>query len=417
MRVQAQCAQEKRKNTDSEFAQLAAFCRALSIVLMFVAFVLSRFLRRSTSWCISPRYNSTSSKTRGVSLEYVSGHEALRWQEHFDAVIDVRSPCEYAEDHVVGAENWPILSDAEREQVGKQYALESFKARIDAAPVVARNLSEMHLKFRNHPKSWRALIYCWRGGLRSQTVAFYLKSIGFHVKLVDGGYKSIRNSIIEQLEQLPKRFHFRVLCGATGCGKTEILKHLSNQHEQVLNLEDLGNHRGSILGHEETAQPTQRHFEMRIVQQLRAFESNRVVFVESESKKLGKLRIPDLLMETIRNSPCFAVEMEMEHRIRFIIRTYDSLKNSSIVRLLELLRKHKPKEIVDRWIELANSKNWEELVRRLIVEHYDASYQRSLNANFKVRVETFRVDDDSLNALNQTAKLIAAHQTNKIESS
>lgn len=222
--------------------------------------------------------------------------------DSFDTIIDVRSPSEFAEDHVPGAINCPVLSDEERVRVGTIYKqVNAFEAKKIGAALVARNIAEhIEAQFLDKPRNWKPLIYCWRGGNRSGAMAHILSQIGWHVQKLDGGYKKYRGEVNRALAAWPPRFTFQVVCGMTGSGKTRLLQVLESVGAQVLDLEKLAAHRGSVLGGlPSESQPSQKAFETRIWQLLRGFNPAQPVFVESESKKVGNLRVPEALMQKI----------------------------------------------------------------------------------------------------------------------
>jgi tRNA 2-selenouridine synthase len=191
--------------------------------------------------------------------------------DRFSEVVDVRSPAEFAEDHIPGAINRPVLNDAERERVGTIYKqVNPFEARKLGAALVSRNIAR-HIDehFVGKGKDYRPLVYCWRGGQRSGSLALVLNQIGFRVSVLHGGYKTYRGEVMDGLRDLPKRFDFRILAGATGSGKTRVLRALAEAGGQVLDLEAIACHRGSLLGSEPDApQPAQRWFESQLHQQL-----------------------------------------------------------------------------------------------------------------------------------------------------
>jgi tRNA 2-selenouridine synthase len=189
----------------------------------------------------------------------------------FDAVIDTRSPAEFADDHIPGAVNLPVLTDTERAEVGTLYKQVSpFAARKVGAAYVSRNIAR-HLEthFADKPKEYRALVYCWRGGQRSGSFALVLGQVGFRTTVLAGGYKAYRGEVMDGLREMAGRITFRVLAGRTGSGKTAVLRELDTRGGNVLDLEDLAAHRGSLLGSEPGCpQPPQRLFESRLFQRL-----------------------------------------------------------------------------------------------------------------------------------------------------
>ncbi|NDC09147.1 MAG: tRNA 2-selenouridine(34) synthase MnmH [Oxalobacteraceae bacterium] len=305
----------------------------------------------------------------------------------FDSIIDVRSPAEFALDHMPGAINCPVLNDTERVSVGTLYKQQSpFEARKLGAAIVARSIAH-HLEqhFQAMPKQWKPLIYCWRGGNRSGSMALIFAKVGWPVVQLDGGYKAYRHGVMQVLEQLPLSLQFRVICGTTGSGKSRLLNFLSQAGAQVLDLEQLAAHRGSVLGGLPlNPQPSQKMFETRLWQALRGFTPDRVVYVESESKKIGDLRVPGALMDRIRSSPCVQVQISTNDRVKLLIEDYPHLvKDTELLtaQLSHLTQLH-GKEKIQRWQALAENGEVASLVEALLLEHYDPAYLRSIEKNF-----------------------------------
>lgn len=314
--------------------------------------------------------------------------EALASLDAFDAIIDVRSPSEFAEDRIPGAINCPVLDDDERRRVGTQYTQESaFAARRQGAALVARNIAR-HLEqtFAAMPRQWRPLVYCWRGGQRSAAMAHVLGSVGWPVRRLDGGYRAFRRQVIADLEVLPRQFRLRIVCGPTGSGKSRLLQHLARRGAQVLDLESLARHRGSVLGAlPDSPQPSQKHFETELWSGLRSFDPRQPVFVESESRKVGRLRLPDALLEHMRAAECIELRLPSEARVRLLRDEYAHLEtdSSTLLQQLESLVPLHGRQRVETWKRLASEARWEEMVIRLLGEHYDPAYQRSIGRNFR----------------------------------
>lgn len=313
--------------------------------------------------------------------------EALARIEEFDTIIDVRSSSEFMLDHLPGAINCPVLNDEERARVGTLYKQHSpFEARKVGAALVARNVaSHLEQQFGDRGREWKPLLYCWRGGNRSGSMALIFAKIGWPAMLIEGGYKEYRRSVVADLEQLPSQLEFRAICGTTGSGKSRLLQFLEHAGAQVLDLEQLAAHRGSVLGGLPTeAQPSQKMFETRIWQALRKFTPERVVYVESESKKIGDLRVPEALMEKMRASPCVRLQTSTADRVRLLVEDYPHLVSDSELlgrQLAHLIPLH-GHEKINRWLSLAESGNTAALVEALLVEHYDPAYLRSIDRNF-----------------------------------
>src|SRR5574341_2585405 len=203
--------------------------------------------------------------------------------KQFDTIIDVRSPAEYAEDHIPGAISAPVLDDAERAQVGTLYKQVSpFDAKKIGAALVAKNIAE-HVghQFRDKPKTWRPLVYCWRGGKRSGSMAHILKEIGWNAETLEGGYKAYRRWVVAQLQSVPTSLEFIVIHGPTGSGKSRFLAALRRAGAQALDLEDLAAHRGSVLGNlPDRPQPAQKMFESLLLKELQGLDPSRALYVE-----------------------------------------------------------------------------------------------------------------------------------------
>jgi tRNA 2-selenouridine synthase len=313
---------------------------------------------------------------------------ALQALQSFDAIIDVRSPSEFAEDHIPGALNFPVLDDAERALIGTMHKQESaFAARKRGAALVAANIAR-HLQTPvfDQPRDWRPLVYCWRGGQRSGAMTHVLGRIGWHAQQLDGGYRAYRRSVLVALETLPLPLEFRVICGTTGSGKSRLLQSLRQAGAQVLDLEDVAQHRGSVLGDLPKApQPSQKWFESQLWDALRRLDPARPVFVESESRKIGSLRLPQALIDHMRAAPCIVVTLPLHERVRLLRQEYAHFEDdaATLGTQLDCLTALHGRERISLWKTLAADGRWDEMVERLLVEHYDPAYVRSIERNFR----------------------------------
>jgi tRNA 2-selenouridine synthase len=260
--------------------------------------------------------------------------------------------------------------------------------------LVARNIGAfIERKLADKPRDWTPLVYCWRGGERSGALTHVLTRVGWRARQLEGGYKSFRRHVVAELDVLPARFDFRVICGRTGSGKSRLLQQLVLAGAQVLDLEQLAHHRGSVLGGlPSLPQPSQRTFETRIWSTLRALQPGRQVFVESESRKVGDLRVPDALIAAMRASACIHVDVPTPERVKLLRDEYEHLERSPahLAAQLDCLVALHGRERVAHWKSLADAGRWDELVERLLVEHYDPAYQRSIHRNF-ARIDGARV--------------------------
>lgn len=350
-----------------------------------------------------------------MPLVTITAGEALQRLAEFDALIDARSESEYAEDRLPGAINWPSLNDAERALVGTEYKQVSpFAARKRGAALVARNIAaHIEREAMDKPKGWQPLVYCWRGGQRSGALATVLAQIGFRVHVLEGGYREYRRAVIVALEELPARFHLRVVCGTTGSGKSRLLQRLAMLGAQVLDLEALAEHRGSVLGLVPgQPQPGQKQFESRLWDVLRRFDAARPVIVESESRKVGDLRVPEKLIERMRAAPCIHLELSLEGRVALLMQDYDFFVRDAeaFCARLDALRVLRGHETVNRWQALARAGQHAIVVRELLVTHYDPVYLQSMKRNF-AGFETPQLAlewDGSEVALDEAARRVAA---------
>jgi tRNA 2-selenouridine synthase len=305
----------------------------------------------------------------------------------FDEVIDVRSPAEYAEDHVPGAHNYPVLYDAERAEIGTMYKQVSpFASKRRGAALVARNIAR-HLEesFAAKERTWRPLVYCWRGGKRSEAMVHVLRQVGWQAAQLEGGYKAYRREVVASLETLSGVFRYVVLCGETGSAKSRLLEALAAAGAQALDLEGLARHRGSVLGQlPGEPQPAQKMFETRVWDALRRFDANRPVFVEAESKKIGQVQVPEGLIQRMRASECVRIEAPAPERVRFLLAEYEHFlaDPAALKAQLDCLAGLYGNDTVGRWKALVDRGAWEELVGDLLANHYDPAYRRSTQKNF-----------------------------------
>ncbi|MFN6569632.1 tRNA 2-selenouridine(34) synthase MnmH [Dendronalium sp. ChiSLP03b] len=323
------------------------------------------------------------------------------WTGTYSEIIDVRSPSEFAEDRIPGAINLPVLNDAERAEVGTIYKQVSpFTARKLGAALVSKNISQ-HLSqhFAAKDKDYYPLIYCWRGGQRSNSMALVLTQIGWRVTLLEGGYKTYRAYVQQQLESLPEQFTYQVLCGLTGSGKTYILDKMRQYGAQVLNLENLANHRGSLLGEEWqgklSPQPSQKYFETLLLEQLEKFNFNQPVWVESESQKIGQVYLPQSLWRKMKQGNCIEIQLPIAARVQFLLKSYPHLVNHPDI-LKNKLNKLKSRcggEKLSQWYKLIDAGKWNLFVQDILQFHYDPIYSQSMKRFFLEAEKVLSISD------------------------
>jgi tRNA 2-selenouridine synthase len=317
--------------------------------------------------------------------------------DQFDQIIDVRTPAEFSLDHLPGAINAPVLTNDQRVVVGTLYAQSPFDAKREGAVMVARNIAQaIEEQFHDRPRDWRPLVYCWRGGNRSNAMALVMQKIGWRAEVLEGGYRAYRRSLVQNMDALVSRFRFRVVCGVTGSRKTHFLRELSAQGHQVLDLEALAHHRGSLLGAEPSgSQPSQKLFETRLWERLRQFDDQREVLVESESRKIGAVQVPGVLIEAMRRSPCIELEPDMKSRVSWLCEDYGhffqqpEILKGQLSKLKEIVGQSK----LDEWLMLVDQQAWPQLVERLLVDHYDPTYRRSMQRNYRYYAQAERFNE------------------------
>lgn len=322
-----------------------------------------------------------------MPVHAIPAADAMAQLDRFSTVIDARSEGEYAEDHLPGAHNWPSLNNEERRVIGTLYKQVSpFEAQKRGAALVAANIARhIERELADTPRSWQPLLYCWRGGKRSGSLALVLGQIGFKVTLIEGGYKAFRTALLADLPLLAPRLSYRVVCGPTGSGKTRLLTALAAAGAQVLDLEALASHRSSVLGMiPGQPQPTQKRFDTLVWQALRQFDPARPVYVESESKKVGNLAVPDALIQAMRASPCFDLQLNDAERVALLLEDYDFFVRDKafFCSRLEALTMLRGKVVVDSWKAQVNANDMEAVVRDLLLTHYDPGYLASMQRNF-----------------------------------
>jgi tRNA 2-selenouridine synthase len=335
------------------------------------------------------------------------------FSQSFSLIIDVRSDSEYADDHIPGAVSMPVLNDAERVDIGTMYKqVGAFEAKRRGAALVSRNIAR-HLeeKLANAPKDFSPLVYCWRGGQRSGAMARILSEIGWKVTLVEGGYKTYRKQVLDGLDEIPGTLRPIIIRGRTGTAKTRILRAAAGLGAQVIDLEGLASHRGSLLGPEPgLEQPSQRMFESKLHDVMRRLDHARPVFIEAESNKVGDCHVPPALWRCMRGAPSIQVTAPLAARVAFLLDDYQHVvaEPSRLDPLLGWVVQRIGHEGVERWRTLIDAGDWTGFVSHVLMDHYDPAYDRSAAQRDHQDIEIFETATLDEPAVTDLGKRLAA---------
>jgi tRNA 2-selenouridine synthase len=315
----------------------------------------------------------------------------------FDVIVDARSPSEFAEDHVPGAINLPVLTDAERHEVGTIYVQESrFKARRVGGAYVAANVGRyLDTVMADWPASFQPLVYCWRGGMRSNSMAVILAQVGWRTSVLAGGYRTYRRGVVQRLYDGEPLKRVILLDGHTGSGKTEVLQRLADRGVQTLDLEGLAEHRGSLLGGlPGRPQPSQKLFESRLLDAVERLDPERPVVIEAESSKVGERMLPPVVWSAMTAAPRIVLQAPVEERARYLARAYAELgqDTETLIGLLSRLPDRPGRKRLDAWTALARAGALEDLAAGLMEAHYDPAYRRSSRQHERTVLATVPVD-------------------------
>jgi len=332
---------------------------------------------------------------------------------NYDLIIDARCPREYREDHIPGALNLPVVNDEEYAEVGTLHRTDAMGAYQIGVQYSLRNIAR-HLgeSVAGLNRKSRILVYCFRGGKRSRLWFDALDVIGYRVEKLKGGWKGYRRWVNEQLKVVPRTFHYNVLNGPTGCGKTRLLAALRDAGAQVLDLEALAVHRGSVIGaipgHE---QPSQKYFDSLLLKNFSTYSTERPIWVEAESKKIGNVQLPESLLVAMRAGSVFSVKTAMAQRVQMWREDYAHFEEdpASLVTKLQFLGPLVGNAELKQWEALAEHKAIPELFERLMTAHYDVAYKRSSIRNYPDlhNAPVIALDDLSPQALETIAKRLA----------
>ena len=325
-----------------------------------------------------------------------------------DTIIDVRAPAEYADDHLPGAINLPVLDDTQRAEIGTVYKQNPFMARKKGAALVAFNAAN-HLQgpLAGKDGGWQPLIYCWRGGQRSGAFATILEQVGWRVQLLEGGYRSYRREVVKALYDRPILHRLMLIGGSTGTAKTALLHQLESKGAQILDLEGIATHRGSLFGRICLDQPTQKMFESRVSSKLSSLNPAKITFIEAESSKIGERLIPPSLWASMRAAPRLQVSSTLEARSDFLCKTYTDLTNDKVTlcELINRLRPYHNRKQITEWLGHVELGEWKKLAIGLITKHYDPRYAKYTDIK-DTTVHSIELSDLSDSTLSKTAETL-----------
>ncbi len=345
----------------------------------------------------------------------IPGSESITLPANFSEfthIIDVRSPGEFADDHIPGAINLPVLTNEQRAEVGTlDKQVSPFHARRLGAHYATDNISR-HLadSLSDMDKDFTPLVYCWRGGMRSNSFATIMRAIGWRARTIQGGYKAYRNHVITRLEELlaTTELQLHALSGLTGCGKTKILHALARNGHQVLDLEGLANHRGSLLGDDPTQpQPSQRLFETHLLETLERFDLSEPIWTEAESSKIGKIQCPPALWQKLSQSITYQVKLPLANRAELLKTDYAHFMEDgeSLCGILDHLRRLRGHAQVDRWHEQIRSADWKNFLQSILHDHYDLSYRKpGQTSNYPEPSHTINIVNETQESIEQAAQ-------------
>lgn len=288
-------------------------------------------------------------------------------------VVDVRSPKEFAQGHIPGAINIPIFKDEERARVGTRYKkVGRDSAIVLGLEIVGPKMAGFVKWARKVAKEKKILIHCWRGGMRSESMAWLFEKGGLDVSLLEGGYKAYRHYIRSSFEQ---KANIVILGGMTGSGKTEILEHISKQGQQVMDLEGVAHHRGSAFGYlGQEPQPTNEQFENNLYMLWREFNLAQPIWLEDESLSIGAVGIPDPLFKQMRQSPVVAIKKSKALRIDRLVREYAVFSNEDLLQAVSRIKKKLGGQQMKRAEEAIEASDYA-YVADITLTYYDKAYQ------------------------------------------
>ncbi len=310
-----------------------------------------------------------------MSTEIISAADFLEASNHIP-VADVRTPLEYEKGHIPGAYVYPIFSNDERAEIGKLYTLQGKEIAVQkglelVGPRMGRYV-EKALEIAPHKE---ILLYCWRGGMRSASLAWLLDISGFRVKILNGGYKGYRRYVHSSFEEAQ---NISILGGYTGSGKTRLIEDLCNEGEQVINLEALASHKGSTFGWiGENQQPTQEQFENELGKKWNELDRGKTVWIEDESINIGQVQIPRALFLQMQASPMVLIKRSFEARIEQLVEDYSRDKTESLILCFQRIQRRMGIDHAGKAISFVEHGDFANAAM-IALEYYDKTYEAQM---------------------------------------
>jgi tRNA 2-selenouridine synthase len=290
-------------------------------------------------------------------------------------IVDVRSPGEFAEGHIPGAANIPLFNDKERAIIGTLYTNKGRQPAIETGlEIVGPKMAEFARTASELAVSGKLLVHCWRGGMRSESMAWLYERVGIQCFVLEGGYKAYRNYLLKELNEIPRLI---VIEGATGSGKTEILLSLKSMGEQVIDLEGLACHKGSVFGGiGKESQPTTQQFQNNLLSEYLSLDRSKRIWVEGESKTIGKVFLPDPFWNRMNNAILVEISIPRHDRLKRVMDDYGKLPKEEMGNAISSLAKRvgepRKNEILNNYLE-----GDMELTADKLLDYYDKTYNHS----------------------------------------
>ncbi|MFA8450776.1 MAG: tRNA 2-selenouridine(34) synthase MnmH [Bacteroidales bacterium] len=304
-------------------------------------------------------------------MKYIDTKEFLELSNSIP-IIDVRAPLEYENGHIPGAINIPLFSNEEREKIGTTYKhVGKLNAIEEGLNFVGPKMSQMAIRGLKVSKKKSLLVHCWRGGMRSKSMAWLFELMGLHCYVLDGGYKAYRKHGLDEFKNFNR---FIILQGATGSGKTYIIKELAKQGDQVIDLEGLANHKGSAFGAlGEANQPTTQQFQNNVFEQFDKLDKSKHIWLEGESRTIGKVYLPETLWDVMNTSRVVEINIPQEERVKHLLKDYGKFETTELIESVEKIRKRFGNDKTKICVELLQENKLAE-VTKMLLDYYDKAY-------------------------------------------